>query len=282
MRQNCTILSCRVGRSFATGSFLALTLVLASGCAMFGGADPEPRFATLAVVTQGQSDVDLEADSTTKSAMVGGGAGVVSGAVVGAGAGAATGIGGGPLAPLTMILGAGVGGALGAATGATAGVIIGGLQGLPSEKAEQVTRILAGLPQTRDFQEELRSAVEATRCRRAAEAASDRADATAILQLTQLELEQHLSDEISLRLRAKMTLEWGPEPRGPRFSELRLRVRDAGPTRRRLAGRRWRRLRHELHRRHRHDREPDVYRPLVSRAAVNNQASSHGWALPHT
>ena len=41
-------------------------------------------------------------------------------------------------------------------------------------------------------------------------ATSDRADATAILQLTQLELEQHLSDEISLRLRAKMTLEWGP------------------------------------------------------------------------
>ena len=196
-------------RSFATGSFLALTLVLASGCAMFGGADPEPRFATLAVVTQGQSDVDLEADSTTKSAMVGGGAGVVSGAVVGAGAGAATGIGGGPLAPLTMILGAGVGGALGAATGATAGVIIGGLQGLPSEKAEQVTRALAGLPQSRDFQEELRSAVEAA-VPEGRRATSDRAEATAILQLTELELEQHLSDEISLRLRAKMTLEWGP------------------------------------------------------------------------
>jgi hypothetical protein len=69
------------GRSFATGSFLALTLVLASGCAMFGGPDPEPRFATLAVVTEGQSDVDLEADSTTKSTLVGGGASAVSGAV---------------------------------------------------------------------------------------------------------------------------------------------------------------------------------------------------------
>jgi len=195
---------------FAAGSFLALTLVLTSGCAMFGGPDPEPRFATLAVVTRGQSDVDLEADSTTKSALVGGGAGVVSGAVVGAGAGAAAGIGGGPLAPLTMIIGAGVGGAAGAAVGATAGVLIGGLQGLPSEKAEQVTRILAGLPQTRNFQEELRSAVEAAvpEDRRAT---SDQAEATAILQLTELELEQHLSDEISLRLRAKMTLEWGPK-----------------------------------------------------------------------
>ena len=97
-----------------------------------------------------------------------------------------------------------------AARGATAGVIIGGLQGLPSEKAEQVTRILAGLPQTRDFQEELRSAVEATvpENRRAT---PDRAEATTILQLTELELEQHLSDEISLRLRAKMTLRVGPE-----------------------------------------------------------------------
>jgi hypothetical protein len=107
-----------------------------------------------------------------------------------------------------MIIGAGVGGVAGAATGATAGVLIGGLQGLPSKKAEQVTEILAGLPRTRDFQEELRSAVEAAvpENRRAT---SDRAEATAILQLT--ELEQHLSDEISLRLRAKMTLEWGPK-----------------------------------------------------------------------
>jgi hypothetical protein len=110
-----------------------------------------------------------------------------------------------------MILGAGVGGALGAATGATAGVIIGGLQGLPSEKAERVTRILAGLPQTRDFQEELRSTVEAT-VPEGRRATPDRAEAMAILHLTELELEQHLSDEISMRLRAKMTLEWGPKP----------------------------------------------------------------------
>jgi len=128
----------------------------------------ERSFATLAVVTEGQSDVGLEADSTTKSTLVGGGAGAVS--------------------------------------GATAGVLIGGLQGLPSKKAEQVTEILAGLPRTRDFQEELRSAVEAAvpEDRRAT---SDRAEATAILQLTALE--QHL--------RAKMTLEWGPK-RGDRDS----------------------------------------------------------------
>jgi len=201
-------------RGFANGSILAVALVFASGCALFGGPDPQPSFETIAVVTRGESEVDLEADSTTKSALVGGGAGVVSGAVVGAGAGAATGIGGGPLAPLTMVLGAGVGGALGAATGATAGVIIGGLQGLPSEKAEQVTRILAGLPQARDFQEELRSAVEAS-VPEGRRAAPDRADATAILHLTQLELEQHLSDEVSLRLRAKMTLEWGPNRQDP-------------------------------------------------------------------
>lgn len=192
------------------GSVLALTFVLASGCALFGGRDQEPRFETIAVVTRGQVDADLEADSTTKSVLVGGGAGALSGAVVGGAAGAATGIGGGPFAPLTMVLGAGVGGALGAAAGLTTGVIVGGLEGLPSEKAKQVTEILSGLPQTRDFQEELRSAVEAD-VPAGRRASSDRADATAIVQLTQLELEQHLHDAISLRLRAKMTLEWGPD-----------------------------------------------------------------------
>ena len=47
-------------RGFATGSILALTLLLASGCAMFGGPDPEPRFVTVAVMSRGQSDVDLD------------------------------------------------------------------------------------------------------------------------------------------------------------------------------------------------------------------------------
>ena len=36
-----------------------------------------------------------------------------------------------------------------------------------------------------------------------------------LLQLTELELEQHMKDEISLRLRAKMTLEWGPNREDP-------------------------------------------------------------------
>jgi len=36
-----------------------------------------------------------------------------------------------------------------------------GCAGLPSEKAEQVTRALASVAQTRDFHEELRSPVEA-------------------------------------------------------------------------------------------------------------------------
>jgi hypothetical protein len=99
-------------------------------------------------------------------------------------------------------------GGIGAAAGATAGVVIGGLQGLPSEKAEQVTRVLADLAQTRDFQEELRSAVE-TALPENRRATLDQADARAALQLTELELEQHMSDAISIRIRAKMDLEWG-------------------------------------------------------------------------
>lgn len=203
------------GPGFATGTVLALTLVLASGCALFRGPEPEPYFATVAVVARGQSDVDLEADSTMKSALVGGGGGAVGGGLIGAGAGAVVGAaGGGPLAPAGAVIGAGVFGGIGAAAGATAGVVIGGLQGLPSEKAEQVTQVLAGLAQTRDFQEELRSAVEAAlpEDRRAT---LDQADARAALQLTELELEQHMRDAISVRIRAKMDLEWGPNIEEP-------------------------------------------------------------------
>jgi hypothetical protein len=198
------------GRGFANGAFLALVLVLTSGCALFGGADPGPQFTTVTIMTRGQSDMDLEADSTLKSALIGGGAGGASGAVIGAGVGAGIGAaGGGPFAPVAAVIGAGVFGGIGLVGGATTGVVIGGFQGLPGEKAEQVTQVLSDLAQIRDFQEELRSAVEATvpADRRAA---ANQADATAILELTQLELEQHLSDEISLRIRAKMTLEWGP------------------------------------------------------------------------
>jgi hypothetical protein len=198
------------GRGLPNGSFLALVLVLASGCALFGGADPEPEFTTVTIMARGESDVDLEADSTMKSALIGGGAGGASGAVVGAGVGAGVGAaGGGPFAPVAAVIGAGVFGGIGLVGGATTGVVIGGFQGLPEEKAEEVTRILADLAQTRDFAEELRLAVEATipADRRAA---ANQADAAAILELTELELEQHLSDEISLRVRAKMILEWGP------------------------------------------------------------------------
>jgi len=183
-----------VRRGCATGSSLALTLVLASGCAMFGGSDPVPPFATVAVVARGQSEMDLEADDTTKSALVGGGAGAVSGAVIGGAALGTAAVGSGPFALIA--------------------VVIGGLQGLPAEKAEEVTRVLAGLAQTRDFPEELRSAVEAA-VPAGRRATLDQAEARAILQFTELGLEQHLSDAVSIRTRAKMNLEWGPSLEDP-------------------------------------------------------------------
>jgi hypothetical protein len=202
--------------ALATSSALALALLLTPGCAMFRGAEPEPSFEKVAVLSGGQTEVDLEADDTVKSALVGGGGGAVGGGIVGAGAGAAVGAaaGGGMLSPATAVIGAGVVGGMGAAAGATVGAVIGGLQGLPAQKAEQVTRILAGLAQTRDFQEELRSAVE-TALPEERRAPLDQADARATLQLTELELEQHLHDAVSVRLRARMDLQWDLELEKP-------------------------------------------------------------------
>ncbi len=206
----------RVARfyGFANATILGLGLAVAPGCAMLGGSKPVPSFTTVAVVTRGQSDVDLEADSTGKSALVGGGVGAVSAGAVGAGTGAALGLTMGPFAPAAVPFFAAIFGAGGAAVGAVTGVIVGGLQGLPSEKAEQVTRILAGLAGSRDFQGELRLAVESSLAE-GRQATSDRADATAIVQLTEVELEQHLSDGLSIHFEANLTLEWGPDRQSP-------------------------------------------------------------------
>jgi hypothetical protein len=202
---------------FKNAAGFTLLVLLMQGCAMFGGSDPEPDFVTVAVVTRGESDVNLEADSTMKSAMVGGGAGALSAGVVGAGVGAAGGLATGPLGAFLVPVGAAIGAATGAAVGGTVGVIVGGLQGLPADKAERVTQILDTIGKSRDFQAELRTAVD-TDLPEARRDTSDRADALAVVQLTELELEQHLSDAVSIRIRAKMALEWGSDPQS-RYSK---------------------------------------------------------------
>jgi len=196
---------CGLRREIALVPILGLSLFVASGCAMLGGAGPEPEFVTVAVVTKGQSDVDLEADSTTDSALVGGGAGAVTAGAVGAGTGAAMGAVTGPFAVVLVPAGAAFFGAIGLAAGGTTGAIIGGLQGLPKEKAEQVTLVLMNFALNRNFQGELRTAVE-NALPEARRAPSGRADATAALQLSEIELEQHLSDVISVHMEATMTL----------------------------------------------------------------------------
>ena len=204
----------RVRRGFALAPIVGFSLVIASGCAMLEGPGPEPDFVTVAIVTQGQSDVDLEADSTTEAALVGGGAGAVSAGAVGAGTGAAVGAATGPFAVAAIPIGAAVFGAVAAAAGATTGAVVGGLQGLPSEKAEQVTQILVVLAESRDFQGELRSVLENS-VPEGRRATSDRADATATLQLSEIELEQHMSDGVSVHMEATMTLTWGPQGQAP-------------------------------------------------------------------
>jgi len=199
------------GRGFASATILGLSLVAAPGCAMFRGAAPEPEFVTVAVVARGQSDMDLGADSTGKSALVGGGSGAASAAAVGAGTGAALGVTMGPFAPAAVPLFAAIFAAGGAVAGATTGLVLGSLQGLPGEKAEQLTAILATLAESRDFQGELRSSVENT-VPSGRRATSSRADASAILELTEIELEQHMGDGVSVHMKAAMILEWGPGP----------------------------------------------------------------------
>jgi len=201
-------------RRFAGTTILGLSLLLVPGCAMFSGSEPAPFVGPLAVVTRGQSDMDLDADTTGKSALVGGGAGAASAGAAGAGAGAALGLTMGPFAPAAVPLFAAIFGAGGAIAGATVGVVAGSLQGLPAEKAERVSLALAGLAETREFQGELRLAVE-NALPESRRATSDRAAATAILELSEVELEQHMGDGLSIHMEAKLTLEWGPDPESP-------------------------------------------------------------------
>ena len=190
---------------------LILVLVTASACSTLPTASPDPVFKTVAVVTRGESAVDLEAASTMDNAVKGGAVGAVSAGAIGTGAGAAAGVGGGPLAVITMPAFAAFGAAAGILGGGTVGAIVGGLQGLPAETAERVTHTLLEIRGDRDYQAELRVHVEALLPEERL-GTTDRSDALAYLEVTELELEQHLSDHLSIRVRAAMTLEWGPDP----------------------------------------------------------------------
>jgi hypothetical protein len=196
-------------RGFANGLVLALTLVFTSGCALFG-RNPDLPFKTVAIVGQGESDTDLEADTYLKAGVTGMTAGAVGGAGTGAGLGALFGLCCGPFAPACVPSFAATGATGGAIAGGTLGILIGGLQGLPSEKAEQVTEILVGLAKRRNLREELRSAVQ-RKVPPGRRASLQRADAVATVRLTDLDLEQHLSEKISIRMEAKMEVECGPK-----------------------------------------------------------------------
>jgi hypothetical protein len=193
----------------AKACVLAFTIVFSSGCSLIQGFRAEPGFGTVAIATEGELETDLEARTTTGAVLSGGGAGAIGGAVAGATAGGAAAVGTGPLAFIFVPAGIMVGGAMGLVAGGTVGAVAGGLQGLPAEKAEEVTQILVRIAESRDFQEEFVSAVKVA-LPEDRQAPADSADATAVLKLTQFDLDQHMSDEISVLIEATMTFTWGP------------------------------------------------------------------------
>lgn len=196
-------------RGLAVITIAAAGSALLSGCSLFRPVEPENGFATYAIMTEGEVKADLEARTTTRALLTGGGVGAAGGAVAGATAGGAAAVGTGPFALIFVPAGALVGGAIGLVAGGTVGAVAGGLQGLPAQKAERVTEILTGIAGSRDFQKELVEAVtRAVPSQRRAE--PERAEAIVIVRLTRLELDQSMSDEIALQLNAKLTLTWGP------------------------------------------------------------------------
>lgn len=199
------------GRERRTGRTGFLTRVLLwaliiGGCSSNPDPKPLPSIDSFAVFASPTDTTDLHADSTsakaTKGALVGGASG---GAAVGAALGAAC----GPFfflcAPIGFIAG-------GIAGGVSKGISE-GVKGLPTDIAQAVSANLQALDTAHDFGHELATSVVTLLGERAV---SDGAAATVRIQIIKLQLSQHSADELSLLLRADMTVEWDRTAKHPK------------------------------------------------------------------
>jgi len=204
---------------------LALLLVISVlllpsswGCAHF--REPVPAFDTVSIQVEIERDKkenlegDLEAYTTLKGVVVG----VVTGVPTFAVTGAAGGLGVGLIvcAPATIFyvfcvpIAIGIGFVGGAVFGLFGGGIMGGIGGLPSETAEQITAVLGEMERKRSFDDDLSDAMHAAIPRDKQGKEGNSAGAVTA-RMRDFDLRQHTRDRLSIRLRASMIQSWKSE-----------------------------------------------------------------------
>jgi hypothetical protein len=213
-------------RALASLLVIALSTSGSVGCALFRDPVP-PGFQRISLTAQverdkqGKLEGDLVAYSTLKGVLVGTAIGAPSLAITAGGTTFGLSlyfclftIGTGPFAVFAYpacVLGATfIALIAGFAVGALGGGVYGGVTGLPSETAKQVTAVLARLEQDRSFQNDMLTAAQAAIPQQKQVGAAD-AEAVVTARLDELELRQHTKDRISLRLFASMVQAWQAE-----------------------------------------------------------------------
>ncbi len=186
-------------------SALAVSLVLA-GCSSAPRAKPLPTLDTFAIVTSNTAAKDLEANSTAGKAARGIGTGAAGGMATGATAGLAC----GPFLWFCVPFGA----LVGSVAGGVVGGVSEGAKGLPNDAAKAVSAALQQLDEERDFDRELESELTTALGERVV--AMEDAVATITLQITRIDLLQHSRKNLSLRMRADMTVTWERGAKRPR------------------------------------------------------------------
>jgi hypothetical protein len=182
-----------------------LALVITSGCALWKDPDP-PAFQRVALQSRvvkdsgGALEGDLHADTTIKGALLAG-AGL---GVSGAGIGLSLGFGCGPIGAIVCVP---VFTVAGLVIGGVTGAVVGGIGGLPWQTAGQVNQILVDLQHRRDFAAEIQREIE-TEIPREKQTSADQAEAIVTARLDSVDLRQHYSERLSLRIYGSMTQEW--------------------------------------------------------------------------
>jgi hypothetical protein len=87
------------------------------------------------------------------------------------------------------------------------GAIVGGVGGLPSKTAGQVNQILVDLQRRREFGGEIQFAIE-REVPRAKQVAAHQAEALVTARLDEVDLRQHYSERLSIRIHGSMIQEW--------------------------------------------------------------------------
>ena len=204
-----------VGVCIRKGLLFAIMVVAVTGC-VSNKHKPLPYFETMSIQTQMRPANGVRAqadkDSANQTAKVG--------AAGGAAAGALSGLACGPFALFCVPAGMVVGAVSGGVAGAAVGQVGDAMDLLPKEQAEQVDTILADIESRRDFFVEIRDGLSA-KVPQSRQVANTDAEAVIYVGLEKIELVQHESSHLSLRLTATIYAEWNRDKETPRSVKRR-------------------------------------------------------------